>query len=160
MFEPFVDARLQVAFVRQEWLENQVFVANKVEHVALRIGRHEDGDKGAPMASFVEILEVERIIPYLSNVGSLEAPLVGFKLQNKYNPINEDDGINASPQAGDVVFKVNTPSARILFQNILQQVDFFLPRVSLVDGNVVRTLANQFSDNGRSILVDEIAYRA
>ena len=161
VFEPFVDARLQVAFVRQEWLENQVFVANKVEHVALwRIGRHEDGDKGASMASFVEILEVECIIPYLSNVGSLEAPLVDFKLQDKYNSINEDDGINASPQAGDVVFKVNTPSARILFQNILQQVNFFLPRVSLVDGNVVRTLANQFSDNGRSILVDEIAYRA
>ena len=160
MFESFVDAHLQVAFVRQEWLEYLVFVANKVEHVALwRIGRHEDGDKGAPMASFVEILEVERIIPYLSNVGSLEAPLVGFKLQDKYDPINEDDGINASSQAGNVVLKVNTPSARILFQNILQQVDFFLPRVSLVDGNVVRTLANQFSDNGRSILVDEIAYR-
>lgn len=72
------------------------------------------------MASFVEILEVERIIPYLSNVGSLEALLIGFKLQNKYNSINEDDRINASPQAGDVVLKVNTPSARILFQNILQ----------------------------------------
>ena len=84
---------------------------------------------GRVVAGFVEIFQVERIIPHLVQRIGFEANLSDFEFQDENHRAYEQDDINPLTHARDGVFEVDL--ACIAQQRLFENGDFLLPGPSL-----------------------------
>ena len=77
----------------------------------------------------MEVLQVERVVPHLIDVGAAVLPLADLELQDKDSGADNNYSVYAAAEARDYVFEEKMPgNAR---EGGLQQRDFCEPSIAL-----------------------------
>ena len=79
-----------------------VIGAEALRDYGRRLGSDEDWDNRSRMTRFVEILQVQRVVPHLIQRGAIERRLANFELHNEDHGADEDDGVDAASHSRDV----------------------------------------------------------
>jgi hypothetical protein len=62
------------------------------------------------MTGFMEVLEIQRVVPDLIDCAPLETRLADFEFDDKYHRTAHEYGIDSSTHSGNVEFEVNGAS--------------------------------------------------
>src|SRR5262249_43161565 len=87
----------------------------------------ENGENGRRMAGFVEILQIQCIIPYLIHCSPVKGNLTYLEFKDEYNRLDKKNGIDPPAHARDAELQMDCP---------LQTNEVGLEQANLLDPGV------------------------
>ncbi len=141
--------------IAQDWQEEFV--------VLWRRGDELDGSPGSSgdqnwcdksiVAGFVEVLQVQGVVPDLVGSVGREFIFTDLEFENKDDRADEDDDIDAFPQPGDGIFKINFAAKG--GEDGTKNGDLFKPGIALGGFEGERIVLHEFAENRRWRLAEE-----
>ena len=109
----------------------------------------------------MEILQVERVVPYLVKRRDIELRLAGFEFENEEHVPDDKNHISSPAQPRNGVFEVDFCGRVFCFDNLqfLEGFDFFLPCVVLREVEVSACKAGHLTQNLVGTLLDKVFER-
>jgi hypothetical protein len=101
----------------------------------VRFRRHEEGTNRRVVTRSVKVLEVQGVVPRLVVIGEPELAFSAPELDRKDTRSRNQNGVDSAAEPGNIELKVER--ARQSLQRPSQNLNFFFPRLPLIDLEVV-----------------------
>src|SRR5690606_34370903 len=124
-----------------------------------RFAGHEKRHQTRLVAGFVEILQVQRVVPNLIPSGSRESFFSNLELDHKHNMANRDHGVDAFAEPRYCKFKVDKSRFFHVVKSPLKQFHLAAPRLRLFSLNRKSGVGSQMPYDRRGLPLQEIRNR-
>lgn len=125
------------------------------------LGGHQYRRDADTVACVMEILHVERVVPYLVKRRNIELRLAGFEFENEEHVPDDKNHISPPTQPRNGVFEVDFGGRVFFFRKLqfLKDFDLFLPCVVLREVEVSACKAGHLTQNLVATLLDKVFER-